>query len=401
LGLRWLLILGITAALLVMGRPYFLYGEPSFGVFGDEGYYALRGWWVLKRILGEPMVFDQLNDVAQEFTGELYGRSGHVYAITLFYSLFGYSPAAVKGISALFGVLTGLLVYDLTRDLAGTRAARLACWLVWYWPSLMLWSVTNLKDPYTVFLMCLAVWAFHRWLAQRHLSLLVLAATALCAYATIKDYLWWVIVAAMALTWVLHLRPRTLRLGLVAAGLAMAWVLTTHAAWLDARLKQGIRTVAISHINFSREKAMSYRLLPDFYYEGVADHQPLQGRVGYHDLVRMVLLGTGYFLLVPLPWRVTSLPQALAVPQMLCWYGLLVAAAVGIWSMLRVQGRACCLTVSLLAALTVALSITGGNIGTAFRHRDLVTPLYLMFAAIGINELMRIGWRPLDNGRTP
>jgi len=33
------------------------------------------------------------------------------------------------------------------------------------------------------------------------------------------------------------------------------------------------------------------------------------------------------------------------------------------------------------------LAFTGGNIGTNFRHRDMLTPVYLVFASAGLAQM--------------
>jgi hypothetical protein len=164
---------------------------------------------------------------------------------------------------------------------------------------------------------------------------------------------------------------------------------------VDARLKRGIQTVAMYHMNFSRESDSSYRLLEGRYYELPADYEHLAA-VGYRELARMVLLGSGYFLVVPVPLlgQARGFLPAAAMPQMLLWYGVLGLSAIGVWSLLRTRWRAACLVLAIAAGLTVTLAISGGNIGTTFRHRDLVTPLYFLFAAVGAQRLWPARGRP-------
>ncbi|MBI3087430.1 MAG: glycosyltransferase family 39 protein [Candidatus Omnitrophica bacterium] len=386
LGVRWLLILGSAA--FAIHHPYSLYGDIAYGLFGDESYYALRAWWVLQRFLGEPLLFEAFFDISQEFVGDLYGRSGHVYALVLFYHLFGYSPLAVKGISALLGVLSGLLMHDFAQELAGTHAARVVCWLMWFWPSLLVWSVTNLKDPYALCLMCWALWAFQRWLRRpASCRYPVMMAVALSAYATMKASVGWLLAAGLGLAGLLQLRGRAMAACLGLAGLLLA--VTGQPA-----IETAVHDAVISHINFSRDASSSYRLLPARYYEQPATAAGLAG-LTLGDFLWVALAGTAYFLVVPLPGRITTPASLLVLPQMLCWYTLLAAAAVGLWSLLRTRWRAACLPLLPLIVLTGVLGATSGNIGTAFRHRDLVTPLYFLFAAVGGLRL----WEAARRGR--
>lgn len=390
-SVRWLLILGITVMLVAMGHPYIAGSDTALALFGDDGYYSIRSWWLLKRILGEPLAPHDLLEVTQEFGDHNYGQSGHLYPMAFFYHLFGYSPIAVKGISAFLSVLTGWLIYDVTRNLAGTRAARMACLLVWYWPSTLLWSVTNLKDSYAIFLMCWSVWAFHRWLRRRHIGYLGLAVVALYAYATIKDFLWLLIAVAMLITWLLHIRRRTVQWLLVLCSvIPIIWFVGENPQQVDAKLKAGIRSIAMRHLNHAHQlQGTSYHILPEKFYRVVADHTGLRD-FDYRYVPGMVLVGVSYFLLIPLPWHLTNAMQVAAYSQTLLWYGVLWAAAVGVRSLWHTRWQAVCLPLLVLVLLTVALAIPSGKVWTAFRHRDLVAPLYFLFAAVGLCRMWRL-----------
>lgn len=392
LVLRWVVILGVTATLAAMERPSAIGSETSFVLFGDEAWYTVKAWWMRNFILGQPLAPDEFLAVAQDFSDRSYGRSGHLYPMVLFYHLFGYSPTAIKGISALLGVLTGLLIYDMTRHLAGRGAARLACLFVWYWPSLILWSVTNLKDPYIIFLLCLAIWSFQRWVGrQQRVGYLILTVAALYAHATIKENLWALMAAAMGLAWLCHLRRRLLRWGALLCGIALLGGVVATQPQVQGRVHATVQQIVLRHIHnagIPPDPARDYQLLPTKYYQPlISDGQLEKLGLGLRELVPMAVWGYVYFVLVPLPWRAASLPQLAVVPQMLVWYGLLGTAAAGIWSLRRTWWREALLPLSVMVGLTLILGVSNGNVGTAFRHRDLVTPLYLMFAAIGLSRL--------------
>lgn len=393
LGLRWMLIAGITAALVATGRTYPAGGETALAILGDEGYYSIRSHWLLNRITGAPLAPDDWEAVAQEFHDNRYGKSGHLYPMAFFYHLFGYSPSAAKGLSALALVLAGLLIYDMARRMGGPRAALIAGTLTWAWPSMCLWSVTNLKDAHAVFVLCLALWTFQRWLAgPRQAHWLFVALLSLGAYATIKEYLWAIVAAAMGVAGVCHVRPAWLRRALGAATVfALAVTVILQADAWDQRARAAIRMVAMRHIHHALQQSdasRSYRLLPDHYYVPPITDAGLRA-LGYGDAVVMAVRGTGQFLVRPWPWDAASAMQRAAMPQMLVWYALVVLAGLGIWRCLRASWRATLLPLAVLAGVTLSLAITSGNVGTTLRHRDLIAPLYFLFAAAAVAGVPR------------
>ncbi len=386
LGLRWLLILAITFIIVLTGQHYPGGTDTAPALFGDEGYYTAKAWWILKRIVGLPLEFEELIEVNKEYYATAYGLSAHVYPMTFFYALFGYSPTAVKGISALLGVVTGIMVHDLVRVYANPRAAKLAAVLVWFWPSLVLWSVTNLKDPYAIFLLVAAVWAFQRCLTERKWIYALVAAGAVYGYAMIKAYLWVAVVASMALAWVLQWRRRWLRWAAAgAAALCLAAVVVRAPGALPRRIEAGMRRIAMFHVHQALQQPdtlRSYRLLPDRCYQRPVTDERFNG-LGPADYAKMAVSGVGYFLTVPWPVQLTSVSRAAVIPQMLCWYLALLAVMLGVWRQVRQGLRPAALALFVLSGVTLMLALTEGNIGTAFRHRDLVAPFYLLFAAIG------------------
>jgi hypothetical protein len=74
---------------------------------------------------------------------------------------------------------------------------------------------------------------------------------------------------------------------------------------------------------------------------------------------------------------------------MLLWYACLPLAFAGALIGMRRSpfGTAVLLSASLLWVVIAAL--TGGNVGTAFRSRDLIAPAVLVFASVGAGRLLR------------
>lgn len=79
------------------------------------------------------------------------------YIIGIFYSLFGRDILIGQSISLLFGTLSVLITYILTKKLWGDRSAVKASWFVAFFPSLILYSSLIMREPYIVFFLLLAL----------------------------------------------------------------------------------------------------------------------------------------------------------------------------------------------------------------------------------------------------
>lgn len=97
-------------------------------------------------------------------------------------------------------------------------------------------------------------------------------------------------------------------------------------------------------------------------------------------------IGLAYFLLAPFPWQMGSVLQSVTMPEVLVWYALIPFTIRGIYLGLRKDPRSFMVVFAVLVTVTVAYALVQGNVGTAFRHRAQVLPLFFIFSSIGIRD---------------
>ena len=98
-------------------------------------------------------------------------------------------------------------------------------------------------------------------------------------------------------------------------------------------------------------------------------------------------IGLVYFLLAPFPWSVTTVLQQVTLPESLVWYVLFLCVLRGAWLALRHDPRAYTVLVSVLGIVTFSYALVEGNVGTAYRHRAQVLPLFFVLAAVGLRDV--------------
>lgn len=103
-------------------------------------------------------------------------------------------------------------------------------------------------------------------------------------------------------------------------------------------------------------------------------------------------------MLVPFPWKIYSLRQLLSIPQTIVWYILIPFIIIGITVAIRFKIWQNFAILTYLFIITSVYALVEGNVGSAFRHRDLVLPFYLIYAAVGIAKVF--GWRVLSEQRS-
>lgn len=127
-----------------------------------------------------------------------------ILAAALFWAI-GPSVLALKLLNSTFAVATALLAYRTTLLIGSRFSARVALIAVAVFPSLVLWSISTLKEAFVVCLMLCVVWMVAEF-AQRPSYVRALATAAVIApLANTRDFLhfllagiWLIVVASWA-----------------------------------------------------------------------------------------------------------------------------------------------------------------------------------------------------------
>jgi hypothetical protein len=311
-----------------------------------------------------------------------YGRGGYLYVMAFFNFLFGFSPVAVKLINCFWGAFLGPFVYLLGKAAFHQTIGRWAGVTCTFFPSLILWSASNLKDTSLIVLGVALLLIFFRMMegVRSKLSFWVCGAlfcTALWGHAAMRDPLFTlslVVCLAVSLWCVLPIQRSAKIFGL-AGVLVMA--IFFHSAFEKA-LIQGL----IHHRGHAWTfPGMPYFYLPEkFYTDGLWSSEVGWNLPFLFGLVRGIL----HYLLEPFPWRPGSLMRVFSIPQMAFWMVALIFAAYGMWAVFRWRRWTALSIVLVAAAWTFLGAIISGNVGTVFRMRDMVTPFYLIPASAGL-----------------
>ena len=360
-------------------------GQESFDVFGDSAWTSLQAWlntqvWLgqLERYTTDTSLFGLLD----------HERYSYLYAV--FYWLFGFSQFAVKLIGSLWGAMTALVSYAIVKDLANRQAAVVAAVLVAFFPSTLLWSLSNLKDAPNSLGVTWACWAALQCIRRGfRVKFLLHLIGAVGFVHLVRPSLSLVVSFGILLgfVWSLLWRPaRRLLPGLVVIlALAAFYVVPKKTGIEPARywrqkVESALGQLAGMQSGQTYSGGSSYVLYPERFYE--YNDSPIPPTLS--DVASAFVKGWGYFLLAPVPWAITTLLQVLAVPEMILWYVLLVFAVMGASRLMReipVEGGALLIWIFVLSSVN---ALTTGNVGVAFRHRSLVIPLYLVLSAIGL-----------------
>lgn len=339
---------------------------------GDAITYDFYGFALTKAWAGDLYYLSYVNG----FFGE-YGQSawGMVYMVGALYKIVGRNMLAVQFANSVFGAATAPAIFFISYSLFhNRRVARLACLLVAFFPSLVLWSSQGLKDGPIVLLLVLAILLTLQLAERIRVQNVVILCLVLMTLISFRFYLFYMMTAAVLGAFIVGTREFTfatfLRQLLVIAGIGLA--LTYLGVLQRARQQAGyfgdLRVVEQSRVDQSRAGSGFGQDIDVSTPEGA---------------IRAVPLGITYLLFAPFPWEVQSLRQSITLPEMIVWWMCFPLLILGLWFTIKYRLRQAFVILIFTTMLTLAYSVFQGNVGTAYRQRAQLLVFYFIFVAVG------------------
>lgn len=303
---------------------------------------------------------------------------GYYYMNAALFAVFGRAPAAPAVLNTFLASWTAVPVYHLAKLICrGHRGvARWAAILTAFFPSLILWSVLNVREAPTILLITVAIFfAVHYQKTARPWDLAGLL-IPLLLLALFREYLT-LLIGFSAAAGIVIGKSRS-PLASLAGGvtLLVATTFLLQGAGIGSSLAA---EPSLGQIDFLRQDLA--RGAGSAFGTG-ADVSTLGGALTF------LPIGLTYFLFAPFPWSVTSVLQAITLPESLLWYALVLFGVRGLWLAVRHDPRSYTVLLSVLLTVTFAYALVEGNVGTAYRHRAQILPLSFVVIAVGLQDFL-------------
>ena len=296
---------------------------------------------------------------------------GYFYVNAVMFYLFGPSQLPVKFLNAFIGASSARYVFLIARSLFGPAVARRTAVLCQFFPSLVLWSVLNIRDVWVVFLILFISWKSYEGVRRYAPGAVLGVVLAALVLSWFRDYLFYVVALPPVVAFLIGRRSHLGRNFMLALLAGLGILLLVQHARAGATAIDRMTLEALSKAR--QDLATGGSSLG----ENVDISTP--GRA-----LAYLPKGLVYFLFSPFPWQITSVLKAFALPEMLLIYFLTPAMIRGIRYTVRTRFREALQILLVTSLLTVSYALGEGNVGTLYRHRAQAISMYLMFAAAGI-----------------
>lgn len=304
------------------------------------------------------------------------GGWGMLYLVAAVYAIVGRNPLAIQFINAVIGSATAVVIYLCAYHIfRNVRVARLAAFALAFFPSIILWSSQGLKDAPVVFSLALAMLATLKLGERWSLKYLLVLIIALFSIFSLRFYIFYMLVAAIAGSFIVGMRELDGRsivrqfAIVVCIGLAMTYLGVLRQAGQQFESYGSLEAVQRSREDLARSARSGFAADVDVSTTSGA--------------LQVIPIGVVYLLFAPFPWQVEGPRQIITLPEMVIWWSAFPLVLLGGWFTIRYRLRQTLPILIFTAMLTLAYSVFQGNVGTAYRQRAQLLVFYFIFAAVG------------------
>ena len=360
------LLIRIAVAIIIFVGHY----EEFFG--GDANTYDIYGQSLNAAWHGDKYHLGRYNLFAAS------GASawGMLYLVAGVYEIIGANMFAIQLINASVGASTAIVVYNTANRLfSNQRVSRVACVLVGFFPSLVLWSSQALKDGIIVLILALAIYCTLLLMEEIKIGYVTILTSCLMLLLTLRFYTFYMMTAAVVGSFVIG--GKTLDTtsfvrrfaAVIGIGLVFTYFGIVRIAGTQFDRFANLQTVQNSRKDLAKSAESGF--MQD------VDVRTTEGAL------TAIPVGFVYLLFAPFPWQLASIRQSIALPEMIIWWLAIPFLILGLWFGMKHRLREVSPIIIFTTMLTLAYSLVQGNVGTAYRQRSQMLVFYFIFVAVG------------------
>jgi len=387
---NFLLVLFLGAYFIRIVASVFLYNIVFIfngrGLLGDGYGYSESGYSIFE--LWNNGVTDVDKIIESVIKVSVSGNLGsYDFWNAMVYSVTGKSPLSMIFINCSIYSLIIFPVYYITKQVGNRRSAMIAAFLTAFWPSLFIWSVQNFKESLTIFLVTNLFWVVLLLKIKfRFYLLFILTALSMALYEFRKFYFFIFYLITLPFSFILYLlkkKKTMIFIIFMTTGIIFFMLFVNLLKEHIPYLISFTATDSGSGLSFLEwlDKFRSYRTYGNTAF--------LSGWNLTNPLSLMIFTPLALLIawLAPFPWQLSSISQALVVPEALVYYLLLPFVFIGIGSVLKKNlGDGLIIFVNIFIMILI-MAFVEGNIGTLFRHRAMVLPFMFVLIGVGLDKV--------------
>lgn len=380
----WVMLAIVGAFLVRAFVTFVISGDLQYIFVIDSLAYEQKAWYLIQPSMTA--------DTLVKFGSGINSYNYYDYLLSYLFAAFGNHSIVAPLTNCFLASLSIFFIYRIQRDLLSPaaqsaeteRAALITVGLAAIYPSYIVWSSTNIRDP-LYFLSCIGFLYFSLLGLSKHSRLQFQTQVAT------------ILSAAFFLWLILGLRAYILPLFLVAGAVCFSFSALRRLA--------SVRASGFILIIFSVIVAYALQIFfPDnaaAFFRNVTTLRDGFSNAGFANLYAQSSFGVdqtftsvsdfilffpnaiGHYFLGPFPWEVRGLTQAVSLVEAAIVYVCVVPTLRGIALAYRRAPFTTTALISFVFVLSVTQALVIGNMGTIYRHRTLSLLVLLIFTGEG------------------
>src|SRR3989338_1290031 len=429
-------ILGIAIAMVHFYLAAIIKNDSD--LIGDASAYSSHGAYIAEVLTNKKVNveknytdMEELYLVRNIYKGKLppygiYRMDFMTYLNGFFYAFFGYSPLMIKFLNSILGIIGCFLIYFWIKDTFGEKQAKIALLLILFLPSRLIWSTSGAKDTLVFFAFSLALFLFFKlnkkigllWTCAIlfaacvkydfvYIFLAFIIAICLLKRKEIISLLTSFILIKLAFILIHEVRPQFFWPFIIALGIAsfvlikrgksiLIFSMVVLSLFLHPKIdmnfiKAQYQAITDEVIGTHRGRSQQYyvksqyKIYPDrFYNKNISIYR---SPITLNELFISYLIGMSYHYFSPFPWELSTKNMLIGYIQMPVIYLLLPFITIGIIIGFRHHKRETMAYLFFIFIISSIVAMASGNVGSLFRHRDMVMPFFIAFGAIGLTKI--------------
>lgn len=347
----------------------------------------------------EPFVNSSLQVAYQMYGGNLppfgiYQYGFYVHLLGVIYAWLGYAPLAIKFLNSLLGCLSAFLVYKISKVLIKSElVAKISFVAAIFFPSLIYWSVTMLQDALVNFLFLAYIYTLLIGIMENKKTFFVISLAVAVLFSFLKTKLAAMVIASLLLVLFLTFLKRLFKIRILTRifllfCLIILTITLIHSFGVKVLdiLKENIVLIFNYHKVSATDygSASSYRLYKDFIYNfDVLDIKYFMDI----SIIFSIFKGVTFYFLSPFVWEMPYEHPMLLIfyPQTIFMFLTLPFLFLGILNLLLKNTLPTLIVVMMVIIFSIPQALAEAIIGNVVRHRDMFTPILIIFISYGFS----------------
>lgn len=300
---------------------------------------------------------------------------GMNYLVASIYLITGKNMLAGQAFCAIVGATTAPLVFFCSRMIYNNlRVAKIAAYSIAVFPSFIIWSSQLMKDGLIIFLLVTTMILTMRLTEKFNPVILALLIVSLFGILSLRFYIFYMVLVAVVGSFVVGLSKSNTSIVFRLLLTAVLGVALTYFGPGERMSAQLTTFGNLERLQMSRSD-LAKRAGSGFNQE--TDISTLEGALA------ALPIGFSYLMLAPFPWQAENLRQSITIPEVLVWWMLIPFIFVGLAYTIKNRTRIALPILIFSLLLTIAYSLSQGNVGTAYRQRTQIQVFFFIFVAVG------------------